>query len=399
MAEPKRIYLDWAATTPLCPEAARAMEPFFAAGLDNLPYGANPNSLHTEGRTAFAKMQKARESLTQAVGARPDEVVFTSGATESNFLALVGLVEALQERRRKKGLSEEVHIIASAIEHGAIVEAARFLSHRGVAVDYAPVDQNGVVQPSAVEALLRPETVLVSVMAANNEVGTIEPIGQLAELAHGAGALMHTDAAQAFGKILFDCHVLGVDAASFSGHKVCGPKGIGALYLRSGVPFAGPVTGGGQEGGRRGGTQNVSAMAGFAAAAQALAGDSACLEAERKRLSALRDRLYGGMCRHACVVASVDCPSESSDFLPNVANVCVKGFESETLILRLDMAGFAVAGGSACSSHSLEPSRILLALGLARDMALGSLRVSVGRDTSEQDIDEFLAAFDQVVAS
>lgn len=397
MEQGKRVYLDWAATAPLCEQAAQAMAPYLEPGAANMPLGANPNSLHSEGREAFAAMGQARESLARVLGARPDEVVFTAGATESNYLALAGIVQAAREKRRKAGKGQDAHVVVGAIEHGAVLQAAATLEKQGVQVSFAPVDSQGRVSPHDIEALLRPETVLVSVMTANNEVGAIQPIAQIARVAHDAGALMHTDAAQALGKIDFDCHALGVDAASFSGHKIGGPKGIGALYLKSSTPFETPLAGGGQESGRRGGTQNVCAMAGFAAAAVACAENAQELERERARMTALRDRLYRGMCEHDRVVPSVECAPGSQDFLPNIANVCVRGFESETLILQLDLAGFAVAGGSACSSHSLEPSKVLLALGLERDLALGSLRVSLGRSTTEQDVDDFLGAFAQVV--
>ena len=393
-----RIYLDWAATAPLCNEASDAMAPFMVPGLANAALGSNANSLHSEGRAAFAALEQARSDFASCIGARSDEVYFTSGATESDNWALYGLVQAELDKRRKEGRpAQEPRILVSSIEHEAVAQAARRLAHEGISVDWVSPDASGRVPLNAVEAMLGPNTLVASIMLANNEVGSIQPVSRIAELAHANGALMHTDAAQALGKLPLDCHALGVDAASFSGHKVCGPKGVGALFVRNKVAIAPYLSGGGQEHGLRSGTQNVAGIVGMAAAAKAICHDPAILEEESSRQRALRDELYSGLLSFEGVHASVPCESGSRDYLCNVVNVCVDGFESETLILRFDMLGFAVSGGSACSSGSLEPSHVLMQLGLPRDRALGALRISIGRYTRPGDVKEFLDAFEKVV--
>lgn len=392
-----RIYADWAATAPLCEEAAAAMAPFQQGGPANVAVNANANSLHSEGRAAFAAMEAARDDLARTLGARPDEVYFTSGATESDNTAVSGIVSAVAARRRKGNPGFVPHVITTSIEHDAIIQPAHALAHLGVDVTFIDPDANGYIDPQKVRDALTPSTVLVSVMLANNEVGTIEPVADIARIAHEAGALVHTDAVQAFGKIPVNVRDLGVDALSVSGHKICGPKGIGAFFLKKGTPCEPFLRGGGQESGFRSGTQNVSGMAGFAAAAKAVCGAPEAIEAEAARQRALRDELYRGLLAHEGVVQSVACAAGSTDYLPNIANVCVRGLESETMILRFDREGVALSGGSACSSHSLEPSRVLTRLGIERDLALCSLRISIGRYTTEEDVRGILAAFDRVV--
>ena len=390
----RQIYLDYAATAPLCEEAARAMAPFMVPGAANLPAGGNANSLHSNGRTAFNALEEARRSIMRDLGAkRPDEIVFTSGATEADNAALFGIVAASSERRRQRGEKGFVpHVITSAIEHDAVLAAARVLERMGCEVTVLGCDRQGFVEVRALQAALRENTVLVSIHLVNNEIGSVQPVEELAALAHGAGALFHTDAVQALGKIRVDMGELGVDAASFSAHKIGGPKGSGVLYLRAGTPFSPFIVGGGQESGKRSGTQNVCAAAGFAAACRA-----ACSmqESEAARLRGLRDELYERLGSIACVHPSVEVERDSRDFAPHIVNVCVDGFESETLILRLDMKAVAVSGGSACSSHSLDPSHVLKAIGVSDDRALGSLRVSLGRCTEQEDVESFMIAFEE----
>ena len=232
-------YLDWAATTPLCDEAAAAMQPYFIGGIDNLAVGGNANSLHSMGRTAFAAMEDARSTVSSCVGCRPDELFFTSGATEADNTAVIGVVKAATEvRRRKEGLGFTSHLITSTIEHDAVLEPARMLEDEGAQVTYLKPDVGGFISADDLRSAMRPNTVLVSIMMGNNEVGSIQPIADMVHIAHEGGALFHTDAVQAFGKIPINCRELGVDAASFSAHKVCGPKGVGALYLKRGTPCA-----------------------------------------------------------------------------------------------------------------------------------------------------------------
>ncbi len=394
----KRTFLDWAATAPLRPEAAGAMEEFMEPGRAGLSANANANSLYREGRYAFSCMERARADVARAVNAqRPSQIIFTSGATEADNAALNGLVSAARTARRQAGSDVgSGHVIVGSIEHDAVYQCAKHLQSAGCDVTFLDPDAQGRIEPERLKAALRPDTLLVSLMLANNEVGSISDIASLSAVAHGAGALFHTDAVQALGKMVVDVQALGVDAASFSGHKIGGPKGIGALYLGRGVPFDAWMLGGGQEAGLRSGTQNVAGMVGFAAAATA-ACDSVALDSECKRLMGLRDRLYATLCARPEVSANVDCRAGSEGFLPNIVSVRVAGLESETLILRFDMLGFAVAGGSACSSHSLEPSRILARLGISRDEALGALRVSMGFLTTEDDVDDFVDAFEKVV--
>lgn len=385
------VYLDYAATAPLCEEAAQAMAPYQVPGRANLAVGGNANSLHAPGRAAFAEMEAARKSIARDLGARrPDEIVFTSGATEADDTAILGLAQAAADERRRRGAGDFTpHIITTAVEHDAVLAPAKRLEAQGFRVTRLAPNRQGFIEASALEAAIDSDTVLVSVQAANSEVGSIQPIAELARIAHASGALFHTDAVQALGKAPVNVQDLDVDAASFSAHKVGGPKGIGALYLRSRTPFQAFAIGGGQESGRRSGTQNVAGIVGFAAAAHAAV---ALQEEEASRLRALRDKLYTSLSALDAIEATVDVQQGSEDFLPNIVHVLVDGLESETLILRFDMQGFGVSGGSACSSHSLEPSHVLRALGIDADRAHGALRISMGRYTTASDIDAFIEA-------
>lgn len=385
------VYLDYAATAPLRACAVDAMAPFLVPGPAGLALGANANSLHGPGRAAFAALEDARGSLARDLHARrPSEIVFTSGATEADNMAVFGIARAAADERRRRGAgAEPARVIVSAVEHDAVLEPCKRLEAEGFRITRLAPNREGFVEARALEDAIDGDTVLVSVQAANSEVGSIQPVAELARVAHAAGALMHTDAVQALGKVRIDLEELGVDAASFSAHKIGGPKGVGALYLKARTPFAAQMLGGGQESGRRSGTQNVAGAAGFAAACREAVEEQ---ELEAARLRGLRDRLYGALASFDAIEATVDVARGSEDFLPNIVHVLAAGLESETLILRYDRVGFGVSGGSACSSHSLEPSHVLRALGIEADRAHGALRISMGHDTAERDADAFIAA-------
>lgn len=385
------IYLDYAATAPLCEEAAVAMQPYQVFGRAHLGAGGNANSLHSVGRSAFEQMERCRRELAKCVGARrPDEIMFTSGATEADNAAVLGLADAQFNRRKRSGSGNFTpHVIVSAIEHDAVLAPAKRLESLGYRVTRLSPNRQGFIELDALEGALDADTVLVSIMMANSEIGSVQPIAEMAKLAHANGALFHTDAVQALGKISVNVSDLDVDAASFSAHKVGGPKGVGALYLRARTPFTPFMLGGGQETGRRSGTQNLCGIVGFTAACAAAVNMQA---AEWERLSALRDRLYERLPQIKEVRATVDVEKGSASYLPNIVHMLVEGFESETLILRLDTMGIGVSGGSACSSHSLEASHVLRAMAIDSDRAHGALRISMGRYTTESDIEALLDA-------
>jgi len=390
------VYLDWAATTPLCEAAVEAMAPYLAPGLAHIAHGMNANSLHSPGRVAFEDMERARRQLAGDVGAsRPNEIVFTSGATEADNAAVIGIARAVADQRRKReGKAFVPRVVTTAIEHEAVLEPARRLAREGFDIVRVNPDKRGFVTPEALADAIDGQTVLVSVQMANSEVGSVQPIAALAKASHDGGALFHTDATQALGKVPVDLGLLGVDAASFSAHKICGPKGVGALYLKARTPFQAQMLGGGQEEGRRSTTQNVGGIVGFAAACHEAVG---MLDAEAARQRALRDFLYGRLGGIRGVRCTVDVPSGSCDYLPNIVHVLVEGYESETLVLRLDALGFGVSGGSACASHSLEPSHVLRAMGVSADDAYGALRISFGRYTTEDDLARLTTALETML--
>ncbi|MEG0026869.1 MAG: cysteine desulfurase family protein [Raoultibacter sp.] len=385
-------YLDWAATTPLSEEASDAMKPYMIPGRDNIVYGGNANSLHSSGRAAFRALEEARGLIARSIhAARPDEIIFTSGATEADNAVLFGVVSACVKRAKQQGKRDFVpHVITTTFEHDAVLAPLKVMEARGVEVTRLTPTRQGFIEPQSLQEALRDNTVLVSIMAVNNEIGTIQPLQELAHLAHEAGALFHSDMVQALGKMPVDVRALDIDAASFSAHKICGPKGVGALYMRNKTLFEPFLLGGGQEAGRRSGTQNVCGAVGFAAACKLACSD---VEAESERLCALRDYLYEQLCALPGVRSTVAVAPGSRQHAPHVVNVLVSGFESETLILRLDFSGYCISGGSACSSHSLEPSHVLHAVGITPDDALGSVRVSMGRYTTRLDVEGFLEAF------
>lgn len=376
---PRSIYLDYAATTPVDPGVVEAMLPFFTER-----YG-NASSLYALGRDAYRALEDARERFAALINAQPTEVIFTGAGTESDNAALVGIANAAKARGKGS------HIIVSAFEHHAVLRPAEALAKRGFDLTVLKPREDGIVYAEDLRAVMRDDTVLVSVMHANNEIGTIQPIKELAAVAHEKGAYFHTDAIQALGKIEWDAVDLGVDAASFSAHKIYGPKGVGALYLKRATPFEAHLIGGGQEGKKRSGTQNVAGAAAFTKALELMLAEQ---EAEVPRLTALREKVIDGVLQmpNTALNGGRDVPR-----VPGIANLVIKGVEGEAMLLQLDNKGIAVSTGSACSSGSLEPSHVLLAIGLKPEIAHGSLRVTVGRFTTEADVDYLLEVLPPII--
>ena len=370
------IYLDFNATTPIAPEVADAMRP----ALEGL-FG-NPSSSHDYGAEAHLAIEGARRQLATLVGSHPDELIFTSGGTESNNLAIIGTARAHRSRGR--------HIITSAIEHPAVTEVCTWLQSEGWSVTELPVDSTGLVDPAAVERALTTETTLVTVMHANNEVGTIEPIAEIARIAHRGGALMHTDAAQSLGKIPVEVDELGVDLLSIAGHKLYAPKGVGALYLRRGTEIARLMHGADHERGLRPGTENVLEVIGLGAAAE-LAGRE--LERRAEQLSATRDRL------HRAVIAGIDdarLNGHPDRRLPNTLSLSIPGLAANELLDELP--GVAASAGAACHSGGIALSRVLTAMGVEEQVAMGTLRFSTGRATTVGEVDRAAEQVLEVVA-
>ncbi|MGH9384707.1 MAG: cysteine desulfurase family protein [Vicinamibacterales bacterium] len=366
-----RIYLDHNATTPLAPEVAERMT---SAARE---IWGNASSVHHFGQQAKAALDEARSSVAALLGADPSEIVFTGGGTEGDNAAIRGAAEALEPTGRR-------HLIASAIEHEAVLSTMKALGRRGWRVTLLPVDTSGIVSPDRLWEAISDETALVSVMHANNEIGTIQPIETLAEIAHEKGALFHTDAVQTAGKLPISVRTLGIDLLSIAAHKFYGPKGAGALWLRRGVRLLPFQTGGRQERNRRAGTENVPALVGLGVAA-AVARRK--LESESARLAALRDRLEEGLLTR---VPGTVRNGAASPRVSNTTNVSVDRVESESLLIGLDLAGIAVSSGSACSSGTLEPSHVLKAMGLPHLRTLGSIRFSLGTSNTDADIDRVL---------
>lgn len=377
MTEHPFIYLDHAATTPLAPEVFQAMEPFLRHEF------GNPNSLHAAGRAARRAVEAARAQVAALIGAQPREIVFTSGGSEADNLALKGTAWARRDRGR--------HLIVSGIEHHAVLDAARALERQGFELSVLPVDEHGRVDPADVRAALRQETVLVSVMLANNEVGTLQPLAAIGELLQDHPAWLHTDAVQAVGQLPVNVRKLGVDLLSLSAHKIYGPKGVGALYVREGLALEPLVHGGGQEDGRRSGTENVAGIVGLGAAAELT---RERLDAVRSHLVPLRERLVRGVLE---AIPGSRLTGHPHERLPGLASFCFEGATGETLVLKLDMEGICAATGSACTSGSAEPSHVLLALGLPRRLANGSLRLSLGRTTTVEHVDRVLQVLPRAV--
>ncbi len=371
------IYLDHAATTPLSASVLEKMLPY----LQN-DYGNASAKYYEKGKRCRRALAKARQQLAALIGAdipqdedKPSELVFTSGATESNNWVLKSALGSVKKQ----------HMITSSIEHHAVLETAEYLAKSGqCSLTVIPVNSEGLIDPVELKKAMRPETGLVSIMLANNEVGTIEPVQELAEIAHAGGALFHTDAVQAVGKIPVNVKALGVDFLSLSSHKFYGPKGIGALYMRKGLRLEPLMHGGGQEHHKRAGTYNVAGIVGMGAAAEEAQNE---LASEGARQNALVERLWEGLSDATPKILRNGHPSQR---LPGILNVRFQGAEGEAVLLRLDMFGIQVASGSACSTDSLEPSHVLLALGIAQEDAHGSIRLSLGKQTSAQDIEEVI---------
>lgn len=383
----KTVYLDHAASSPLRQQARDALLAY-----EEAPYaGANPNSLHTMGRQAARALDGARAELARCLGGRirPADVTFTSGGTESNNLAVLGMAEGARSRDRRRTC-----VVLSAIEHDSILDLVPMLHDRGFEVRLAKCDRSGVVTPELLGEALDANCALVSVMSANNETGVVQPVGQLARTAHATGALFHTDAVQAFGRIPLD--LADVDAVSVAAHKIGGPVGIGALAVRGRVPLRPMMLGGGQELGRRPGTQDVSSALAFAAAA---AWCCANLEQNRVATAGLARSLYACLCAEGTGIRPTAGTKVGADRLPGIVSVVVPSMDSETLILALDQQGFEVSAGSACSSGSLDPSHVLSAMGIPRNDALGSLRVSFDERCPREDLDAFADALLAIVAA
>ena len=381
------VYLDYAASAPMVPEA-KAAEAAYAEA----PYaGANPNSLHTLGREAAMALEGARREIAKALGGgfRPGEIVFTSGGTESNNLALYGIAEGARARDRKR-----TRVIVSAIEHDSELDIVPALKDRGFAVTLVRPGRDGRIAPEELERAVGPDCALVSIMSANNETGVIQPVAELAEIAHKAGALMHTDAVQAFGRIPLAIDTC--DAVSIAAHKIGGPVGIGALALRMRCPFRPQNFGGGQEAGKRPGTQDVRGALAFAAAAKA---QTDHLAERRSACAAKANRLFQKICAPGTGIQPTTTAQIDDTRLPGMVSIYVPGLDSETLILKLDQKGFEVSAGSACSSGSLDPSHVLSAMGIARNDALGALRISFDERVSDEDLDRFADALIGIVAA
>ncbi|MBI3048765.1 MAG: cysteine desulfurase [Acidobacteria bacterium] len=368
----QRVYLDHNATTPLHPAVADAMVRVLRDEF------GNPSSVHHFGQRAKAAVDEARSAVAALLGADPGDVVFTSGGTESDNLAIRGAAEAL-ERTGKR------HLVASAIEHEAVLNTLKALARRGWTTTLLLVDETGIVSPDALRAALTDETALVSVMHANNEIGTVQPIAELARLAHDCGALFHTDAVQSAGKIPIDVKALGVDLLSISAHKFYGPKGAGALWIRRGLRLLPALTGGKQERNRRAGTENVAGIVGMGAAAAVARSKMA---EEAARLAALRDRLEDGVLG---AVPGTAINGARTPRVPNTTNISFDRVEAESLLIALDLEGIAVSTGSACSSGTLEPSHVLKAMGFPPHRTQNSIRFSLGAANTDVDIDQVIA--------
>jgi cysteine desulfurase len=373
----KRIYLDYAATTPVDPRVLNAMEPYFSEKF------GNTMSLHSFGQEAKTALEESREIVADLMGAKPREVIFTSSATESNNLALKGVAFA----NRKKGN----HIIISSIEHSCIMESTKWLEGQGFEITRLKVDKYGLVDPEDVKKAIKKETILVSIIHASNEIGTIEPIEEIGKICKERGVYFHTDAAQTFGKTPINVNKMNIDLMTVSAHKMYGPKGVGALFVREGVKIEPILHGGGHEMGLRSSTVNVAGIIGFAEACKLAKKE---MEKEAKRLTKLRDKLIKGVLEK---IPGSHLNGHPIKRLPNNANFWFEGVEGESIVIQLDLLGIAASTGSACSSEKLEPSHVLLAIGLRPEQAHGSLRLSLGRWTKERDINYVLKVLPKVI--
>ena len=372
-----KIYFDHAATTPVDPRVLEKMLPYFTQNF------GNPNSQHSFGRQTVSAVDDARDAIAACIGAKPSEIYFTSGGTEADNWALRGAAYALAGRGK--------HLIVSAVEHPAMIATAKELAKKGFEVTFAEVDEYGTVDLAKLERAIRPDTTFVGVMTANNEVGTIQPVGEIAALCKAKGCVFFTDAVQAAGAIPLRVKDIGADMLSFSAHKFYGPKGIGALYIRSGLKIEKLITGGHQERSMRGGTTNVPAVVGMA---EALRIASENLEENAAYVASLRDRFIRRVQKE---IPYVRCNGHPAHRLPANANFSFRYIEGESLLFSLDLKGIAVSSGSACSSGSLEPSHVLLAMGLPEGLAHGSIRFSFGKDNTSEQVDYAVDALKEIV--
>ena len=364
------VYLDHNASTPVHPEVLEAMLPYFSERF------GNASSVHGFGREAREGLDVAREQIARFLRVSKDEIVFTSGGTESDNLGIKGIAAA-----RRSG-----HIITSQIEHHAVLRTCETLETQGFAVTYLPVDEYGMVRPEEVEKAIRPDTIVVSLMHANSEVGTLQPMSEIGRITRAHGIPLHVDAVQTFGKVPIDLDAFGIDLLSFSGHKIYGPKGVAGLYIRKGTKMTAVQHGGDHERRRRAGTENVAGLVGFGKAVEIRGQEMAD---EAVRLAGLRDRLWEGI---SSQVDEVRLNGHPTLRLPGTCNMCFRNIESESIVLGLDLKGIATSAGSACTSGSVEPSYVLVAMGLPLDWAMGSVRCSLGRGTTAEDIDYVIEA-------
>lgn len=374
----RRVYLDHSATTPVDPEVAKLMMTYYTEKF------GNPSSVHSFGREAKEALETAREQVAKLLGAQASEITFTSGGTEADNLAILGTAQA--------GRNKGKHIITSAVEHHAVLETCEYLEKNGFELTIIPVNEEGLLSAQDVEKAIRPDTILITIMHANNEVGAIQPIAEIGKIAREKGITFHVDAVQSFGKIPIDVKAMNVDLMTVSSHKIYGPKGVGALYIRKGVRIVPLVHGGGQEKKRRSGTENTPGIIGFGKACE-IAGER--MEQEALREGKLRDKLLKGILDRIDYV-KVNGPI-GENRLPGNLNVSIQFIEGEALLLSLDMLGIAASSGSACTSGSLDPSHVLLAMGMPHEIAHGSLRLSFGRQNTEEDVDYVLEQLPKIV--
>lgn len=375
--EKRFIYADNAATTKVSEPVLQAMMPYFTE-----QYG-NASSIYELGRSAKKALETARETVAKSIGAEPSEIFFTSCGSESDNWAIRSVCERLAAKGKK-------HIITSVFEHHAILHTCQAMEKNGFEVTYLPVYENGIVKPEDVKNAIREDTAIVTIMYANNEIGTIQPVEEIAAICKEKGVIFHTDAVQAVGHVKIDVHAQGIDMLSISGHKIHAQKGVGALYVRKGIPMTNLIYGGAQERNRRAGTENIPAIVGFAKAMELANTD---IEERGRKTAVLRDRLIEGILK----LPRTRLNGDREKRLPGTVNISIEGVEGESLLLMLDMNGICASSGSACTSGSLDPSHVLLALGLKHEVAHGSLRLSINEDTTDEDVDYILEVVPKVV--
>ena len=375
--EKRFIYADNAATTRVSEPVLQAMMPYFTE-----QYG-NASSIYELGRSAKKALETARETVAKSIGAEPSEIFFTSCGSESDNWAIRSVCERLAAKGKK-------HIITSVFEHHAILHTCQAMEKNGFEVTYLPVYENGIVKPEDVKNAIREDTAIVTIMYANNEIGTIQPVEEIAAICREKGVIFHTDAVQAVGHVKIDVHAQGIDMLSISGHKIHAQKGVGALYVRKGIPMTNLIYGGAQERNRRAGTENLPAIVGFAKAMERANTD---IEERGRKTAVLRDRLIDGILK----LPRTRLNGDREKRLPGTVNISIEGVEGESLLLMLDMNGICASSGSACTSGSLDPSHVLLALGLKHEVAHGSLRLSINEDTTDEDVDYILEVVPKVV--